>query len=184
MKSLSQKKNFEKREYDLKDSKLIYRISKGGSTDEFPITYENIDGDLIDYKSQPLIWLVLSLLFFVGGIAFLLSPLWGSESDFIAGFLTCVGIGLMLILVYKYYKADYWKIKLSNNSFLFLHKNIPNKQEVDGFIDELFKKRNRYLIDSYATIDSNIGYENQLNNLKWLRSIEVLDETLYKEKYE
>ncbi|MNK57517.1 hypothetical protein D3C87_765750 [compost metagenome] len=98
--------------------------------------------------------------------------------------LVWVFVASILLIIGIITRENYWKINLSNNNFIKIISNSPNKNEVEVFIGKLFEIRNEYLLNNYAYINPNIGYENQFNNLIWLRKMKVLDENSYQAKIE
>ncbi|MEM7187829.1 MAG: hypothetical protein AAF466_14360, partial [Bacteroidota bacterium] len=105
------------------------------------------------------------------------------ETDNLAG-LIWAGIGTVILLIYWISRENFWKIKLSNDTYLYVHKNVPNEQTTDAFVNDLMRSRNEYLKENYTNIDENLSYETQLNSLKWLKSIEVLTKSEFDQKYE
>ena len=88
-----------------------------------------------------------------------------------------------MLTVYFFSKKDYWKIKLSNNSHLYIHKKIPSEEKTNQFLSDLIDTRNIYLRENYAYIDENLNYENQLSNFRWLKSINAITKEEFDQKY-
>lgn len=73
--------------------------------------------------------------------------------------------------------------ELTSGASIFIHRNIPDKETVDNFIEHLFKTKNQYLRETYYRLDRNLSYENQYNNLKWLMKHEIITKDEFEFKY-
>ncbi|NQZ45457.1 MAG: hypothetical protein HRT65_14215 [Flavobacteriaceae bacterium] len=184
MKIFEQKKFFTKREFKITESKLYFNISKFGDGNEIDIPFENIDGDKVSFKSTNGFALSVALLFyFVGITTYISSNLYGENEDpYLA--LFWLGLGTVMLVIYFVTKKDFWKIKLSNNSYVYVHKKIPSEEKTNEFLDELINTRNRYLRENYAIVDEHLNYENQLGNFRWLKSINAITKEEFDQKYE
>ena len=184
MKTFKQKKFFTKREFKISESKLYFNISKFGDGNEVDIPYENLDGDKVSFKSTNGFALTVAILFYVVGTAtFISSYLYSDNGDpYLAIFW--LSIGTVMLVVYFATKKEFWKVKLSNNSYVYVHKKIPSEEKTNEFLDELIKTRNLYLRENYAIIDENLNYENQLSNFRWLKSISAITKEEFDQKYE
>ena len=92
-------------------------------------------------------------------------------------------IGTVMFAVYFMSRKDFWKIKLSNNSYLYVHKKIPSEEKTNQFITDLIESRNSYLRENYSFIDENLNYESQLSNFRWLKSINAISKEEFDQKY-
>lgn len=182
MRELKQNKNFVKREFRLTESKLFYNVSKFGNGNEVDIPFENINGDIVSYKTSNHTLLLIAIAIYVMAIAIQVSLYSGGNVEKTAA-LFWVGFGTIFLILYLISRQDFWKIRLSNDNFLYIHKNIPSKAVTDKFLDELMKSRNDYLKENYAVIDENLNYESQLNNFKWLKSINAISKEEFEHKY-
>lgn len=182
MKELKQTKNLVKREFRITESKLFYSVSKFGNENEVDIPFENINGEKTSYKETNHTLLLFAIIIYLVGIGVVISLMKnGTEGNY--GGLIWFGIASLLLILYWMSRKNFWRIRLANDSYLYIHKNIPSQNEADKFIQELIKSRNTFLKESYASIDQNLGYENQLNNLKWLKSINAITKKEYDDKY-
>ncbi|PQJ76029.1 hypothetical protein [Polaribacter gangjinensis] len=182
MRELIQNKNFVKRELRITDSKLFYTISKFGNGNEIDIPFENLNGEKVSQKSTNNILLMAAGVFFLIAIATQISLFRGGTGEKFAG-LIWAGIGVAFLVIYYLSKQDFWKIRLTNDSYIYIHKNIPSKTATDQFLSELMKSRNEFLKENYAIVDENLSYESQLNNFKWLKSIDAISKDEFEQKY-
>ncbi|MEQ9265973.1 MAG: hypothetical protein RLN81_12165 [Balneolaceae bacterium] len=183
MDQILQKRIFTKHEIYLKETKVKYKVSKIGSTNEVTIPFENIEGDVIDFKSSNMVLLYSSIFMLVLSLAILIARISGGDIGEYAE-IVWLTIGIALFIFYLLSRKDLWKIKLIDNNYIYLHKNLPNTDEPKLFIDEMLEHRNQFLKKNYGTLDPNLNYEVQLNKLRWLKSIEVLNQKEFDAKYE
>lgn len=182
MKELKQTKNFVKREFRLTDSKLFYNVSKFGNGNEVDIPFENISGDKVSFKSTNHILLLIAGAIYLIAIAIQISIFRGGNTENFAGLFWGI-VGTVFLVLYFLSMQDFWKIRLVNDGYLYIHKKIPNKTTADMFIEELMKSRNDFLKENYAVVDENLSYESQLNNFKWLKSINAISKEEFDQKY-
>jgi len=182
MNTLKQKKNFLSREIRISESKFFYKESKFANENEFDIAYESLDGEKISHKNSNSIILSISIIFYILSIATFFAQLKGADVEKYAWIFWAI-VATIVLTFYWTSREDMWKIKLVNNGYIFIHKNIPSKEIVDSFIKDLLDYRNEYLKENYSFIDENLSYEAQLNNLKWLRSINVISKAEFEDKY-
>ncbi|MCW5518809.1 hypothetical protein J1N09_03100 [Aureitalea sp. L0-47] len=182
MKELIQKKNFITREYRLGESKLFFYKISYGNGDEMDIPYENIDGEKVRANNNSYITLLLGIGGLLFGVLLLLLGMFVENLQ--TGYLGIVSLlfGIPVIGYYWLTKEKLWKIKLSNGTYLHFHQSIPSPITVEEFINELITTRDKYLLDNYGTIDKNLGYEEQLSNFKWLKSIRVISNNEFDNK--
>lgn len=182
MKELKQSKNFVIRELRLSESKLFYNVSKFGNGNEVDIPFENINGDKVSYKTTNHTLLIIAGIIYIIAISIQVSLFNGGDGENIAG-LFWAGIATIFLILYFLSRQNFWKIRLANDNYLYIHKNIPSKSETDRFLDELMKSRNEFLKENYAVVDENLSYESQLNNFKWLKSINAITKEEFDLKY-
>ena len=182
MNKLKQKKNFVKREFRFTDSKLFYNVSKFGNENEIDIPFENINGEKVSYKSANSTTLVISISIFLIAALVEISYL-KSENGANSTPLFFAGIAAIFLILYILNRNDFWKIRLVDDSYLYIHKSIPSPLVADQFIEGLMEARNEYLRENYATVDENLPYESQLNNLKWLKSLSAISKDEFEVKY-
>ncbi|MDI1255429.1 MAG: hypothetical protein PSV16_04950, partial [Flavobacterium sp.] len=181
MLTFKQNKIFNKREFAIMDTMFNFKVSKLSSEKEINIRFENLTNDKSTYRNENLILICVSILCsFVSIISYNFRNDKGMDTEMWEVF-AFIAIGFFIAFFIT--RQNSWKIKLSNNNYIFIYKNIPNKEAADQFVENLFSSRNKYLRENYFVIDENLSYENQLNDLKWLRNIEVISKTEFDDKY-
>ena len=180
---LLQKSFIRKQNLEFDDSKLSIVWKSLGSKDGMDIPFENILPNKFIVRKNSLFLFILSCFFYSLSVFIFYLRIDGeSIGDFAE--LVWVFVASILLIIGIITRENYWRINLSNNNFIKIIKNSPNKSEVEVFIEKLFETRNEYLLNNYAYINPNIGYENQFNNLIWLRKMKVFDENSYQAKIE
>lgn len=94
------------------------------------------------------------------------------------GFIT----GTVLLIIALKSVENIWKINTVNNQFIKIYKNCPDEITVNNFVTNMLKQRNKYLIETYGKVNSNLNYEKQYNNFLWLRNMGVINESEFIEK--
>lgn len=182
MKELKQNKNFVRRELRITESKLFYNVSKFGNANEVDIPFENLNGEKVSHKSTNHILLIIASTIYLIAFAIQISLYRGGTGEKYAG-LFWAGIGTVFLIIYLLSTQNFWKIRLINDNYIYIHKNIPSKSATDQFLSELMKSRNEFLKENYALVDENLSYESQLNNFKWLKSINAISKEEFDQKY-
>jgi len=183
MKKLIQKKNFIKSEFRTSETKLFYTISKFGNTDEVDISFENITGEKVSVKRSNNIFLLISIFIYIISIALLIGKMKGSKNIEEYAWVFWGVIATIVLGYYWFSREDLWKINLSNNSSILIHKAIPSNNKVLSFINNLIQERDTYLKENYAFVDKNLDYREQLANYKWLKSINVISKSEFDKIY-
>jgi len=180
---LTQKKNFVLREFKLSESKLFYNLVKYGNGNEVDIPYENIDGEKVRSSTTNYLLFVVAIgcLALTIGIGYIGVMTTEVDLYFLA---ICFGVLAFGVFVYYWFTREtYWKIKLSNNTYIHFLQNVPDEETTEKFISELIKSRDIYLRDNYFVIDENLNYVDQLQNFRWLKSINAITKKEFDEKY-
>lgn len=182
MNKLTQSKNFVKREFRLTESKLFHNYYKFGNGNEVDIPFENIDGEKVSHKKSNNLLLLIAGLIYIISISLFVSWNRGGDVEEFAWIFWAV-IASSFVAGYYFTREDYWKIKLSNNQYIYFHKNVPSRAETDNFIASLIESRNSFLVGTYGQIDEHLEYQNQLQNFRWLRSVGAITQEEFDAKY-
>ncbi|MCC9070149.1 hypothetical protein LNQ49_00825 [Flavobacterium sp. F-65] len=182
MRTIKQRRLFTKKEYNILDNKLHYKTSYIGGESEGIVAFENLSKEKMTYKSSNSIILLISILFYgIAGIGYYFRDEKDSDPNmWIAS--TCTAT--ILLIIYFTMNENSWKIRTHNNGYIYLLKNKPNKNIVDDFITTLFNDRDNYLIEKYLNLDPNLSYETQVNDLKWLLTVEAITKTDFDKNYQ
>lgn len=181
MKTIKQRRLFKKLEYNILENKLHYKISYLGGESEGMVAFENLSKEKTTHKTTNIIILLMSLFFFVlGGMSFSFRNDKEVDPEM---WIVFVLVGIALFTIYVFMNENSWRIRTHSNGFLFLLKKSPNENTVNEFISELFNERDKFLREQYLSLDPNLSYETQLNDLKWLRNIEVISNQEFNKYY-
>ncbi|WDO12750.1 hypothetical protein MH928_15685 [Flavobacterium sp. WW92] len=182
METLRQRKLFITREITLLEAKLNYKTLKYGNENEYKIRYEDIR-EKNSYKDMQLIFAIIAIGFFVIALLGFSFAETEGESSGLEMFIIFGTVAVGFLGFYLLNRKSFWKIKLANNTFLLVEKDKPSVLETNTFLDMLYEKRNAYLKETYFQIDSNLEYDYNYHNLKWLYDIEVVTKAELEEKY-
>ncbi len=184
MKTLSQNRLFDSRELKISETRLFYHDRRFNSHSiDLSIRFEEVTKMKVSHNKSELLVLALSLLSVLSAVACIF--LGDGDSDFSPfTFIPFLLGGVAGTAYFFIVKENSWKIKVGPGAFVFIHKNIPDKESVDGFIETLFEARDMYLRESYLNFDKNLDYENQFQNLKWMMTNEVISKAEFDEKYQ
>lgn len=179
---LHQRRFFTIRKIKIYENKVFYKSSKFGNESEINIPFE----ELTIFKESHIlsnfyVSLISGVLLFIS----IISIIYRNDKDFdpdIWKFWTIAFI--VSAFFYFVTRENLWKIKVQNNTYLFIFKNVPDKEEVNSFIDSLFDARNKYLRETYSELNRNVSYETQLQNLQWLKKIEAIQKVEFEKKRE
>jgi len=184
MEELLQKKNFTQRRIRITPRELLYEVSSWGNLNETAFPFEDLTKSITNYQEAYSIWRYLKWLFVYLGVIWLFTGISGSSKYASSGeslllSLFMVGLAIFFTWIYKYTQEHYWKLRLTNGTYLFIHKNLPSEEEVDKFIEAIYAHRDEYLISVFGEINPRINYETQLNNFKYLQYLQVWEEEEY-----
>lgn len=180
---LSQRNFFKKQTIEFLDSKIHIKTKHLGNKNEFDVSYENILPNKYDFKTSNLTLFGLSALFYLlSGAVYYWRFIEGDQSVEGEASIAWFVVGTILLIFALKSIENTWKINIVNNQFIKIYKSSPNKMLVDSFITNMFKQRNKYLIEAYGKVNSNLNYEKQYNNFLWLRNMEVINESELIEK--
>ncbi|WP_312768136.1 hypothetical protein [Epilithonimonas sp.] len=178
---LSQRSFIRKQTLEFDDSKLNIAWKSFGNRDEMDIPFENILPNKFGVFKNSLLLFIISGFFYLLSLGLLYERFNGDNiEEYAEIFWTLVATVFLVIGIVT--MENYWRINLSNNNSIKIIKKSPNKDEVNIFIQKLFEKRDEYLMNNYGFINPNISYENQLNNIVWLRKMKVLDHNGFQAK--
>ncbi|KAF2326601.1 hypothetical protein [Flavobacterium ginsenosidimutans] len=181
MQTIKQRRLFTKREYNILDNKVNYKTSYVGGESEGMIAFENLSKEKTTYKTSNNIILLLSLFIFgITGISFYFRNDKDSDPD---AWIAFAFIAIVLFTIYFFMNENSWKIRTYNNGQLLLFKKHPNKNLVDEFITTLFLERDNYLRERYLSLDPNLDYATQVNDLRWLLNVEVISKDEFDQYY-
>ncbi|MEO5570928.1 MAG: hypothetical protein ABIT08_08800 [Bacteroidia bacterium] len=180
MNKLIQRKLFLKREFELSDKGLKYKVRNLSSYFEVEIPYEEIGIKRIDQKATNNTLLIFSCFLFIVLISKIYFLATEQHNDYTVTLVILFGFLFVLLLTYLGYK-DIVLIEAQNPSFIEFFANRPSKEVVEKFISELKSRTKGYLINKYAERDSKISIENQLHKINWLKDRNVIDEKEYEE---
>ncbi|MFC7773659.1 hypothetical protein [Flavobacterium sp. GCM10027622] len=182
MNTFKQSKFFITREFEITETHLNYRVLKYGNETELKIPFENLR-EKTSFRNLNIEFLFIAGFF---GLLASLSVFWKMEDETIDSgmifFFGSVSIGFLLYFIIG--RVNQWRIRLSNNQYVFINKKNPSQSQTEDFINAIYEAQKEYLRSNYLIIDSRLNYENQVETLKWLKSLNAISQEEYKQKYE
>lgn len=182
MKTFKQTRFFITREFEITDSHLNYRISKYGNETELKIPFENIR-EKTSFRNTSIELLFAAAIFGLLTLLLILFGLEDKEAEIVMIFFFGT-VSFSLLAYFIIGRVNQWRIRLSNNQYVILNKNIPSQSQTDDFINYLYTAQKGYLRANYLIIDARLNYENQLETLKWLKTLSAISQEEYKQYYQ
>ncbi|MCE2962849.1 MAG: hypothetical protein ACK567_03465 [Chitinophagales bacterium] len=143
------------------------------NTDTF-VEFEDIGSKIIIDKSRKLLWLILSLLFLIIAVWIFINRLEGDKIGAGAEIFHIV-ISLFFLTIFLLTKKNIiFLTKNDNTNAIEFIGTKRYKKQVDEFIKELHRRRDKYLVDNYSTLNEFLPYNQQYNNLVWLYELKLL----------
>lgn len=176
-----QTKFFITREFEITETHLNYKVVKYGNETELKIPFENLR-EKTSFRNLNIEYILISGFF---GLLACLSIYWKMEDETIDEgmifFFSSISIGFLLYFVLG--RANQWRIRLSNNQYVVINKKNPSHSQTDDFINAIYEAQKKYLRSNYLMIDSRLNYENQVETLKWLKSLNAISQEEYHQNY-
>lgn len=155
MSELTQRRFFTRRDFRIGERKLFYNHSEWGNSNEVDIPFENIDGEKVSFRKANNLLLGASIMVFLVSMSLLYGYITNGNGERFAWLFWLV-ISVSIFFFYWNSRQSFWKIKLANNSYVYIHKNIPSKETANKFIEDLINSRNDFLLSTYGNIDENL----------------------------
>lgn len=174
---LRQRKLFNTKEFECRESGLYIRARNLVSTLEYELPYEEIFVKKIirQKKNDGVIILVgsfFALILIIGLIGRILG-----KNDITWSALALIFILVLISAFIAFANAKRLiLIPTANNGLIEVFDGRPNADATDQFVFNLTVNISAYLKAKYASIDPQLPIENQLANLMWLKEREVIDD--------
>ncbi|MGH1336407.1 MAG: hypothetical protein ACRBFS_09795 [Aureispira sp.] len=176
--SLEQRQLLRKSTYTILPSSLRYETQRVGNTRSFDISFEHIYRTVLTDRVSKMEHLFFATILNGLGAAFYF------QEGAIASWLpfALLAMGTILWAYYHLSASSYLKVKITDNRYFTLHKNSPDAAIVERFLEELFERRDAYLIKEYGYINTRLTYNYQLEQFKRLRRLQVWNEQQFEEQ--
>lgn len=176
MQTLNQRFFFTTKRFELTENSLKTKVSKPGSLIENEFKFEEIGRKISKRKSISLIALALCLFFISATFITICLHLSGDKSIDMYTILTMFALAICTtILALSKYKNDL-NLFLNDGRYIALYAASPSETGVDAFMDELRATQKKYLLKRYADNDIYIPDERKIEQLYWLRNIDIIDD--------
>lgn len=176
--SLSQRKLFVKRNFEITTKGLNYEFSNLFDRLKIEIPFEDIGLRRIDQTTSNKLYILFSAfmtLVFLSKTYYLII---GENNDF--GMTIAVFLIMLFAYSIAYYdNKDFVLIECSNPNYIEFYSKRPSKGEVDTFINTLHAKTKEFLINKYTVRDFNIPLDNQIEQVYWLKNRDLITNEQY-----
>ena len=173
MVNFEQNKNGTFLKFDFKEDGLNYTLKDKTINKTDFIAFEDITNKTHEffeknegYKSRAIYFLVVGILFFLVNI-FLKTKLWS--------WMFLIGAPVFYFL-YKKSIVNYIVINTDSDMNIWVLENKNQKL----IIDEIYSRRNDYLMKNYLEINYENDVNNEINKFVWLKKLELIN----KEEFE
>ncbi|MBD3628746.1 hypothetical protein [Cyclobacterium sp.] len=178
MTTLKQKYYLSNKTFELTDRKVLIVEKSVFDDKEWEARYNELGLDLVKVKSREGIGNVV----FFGGLliltVFLTFKAFTDGTDYKLAFFFLLGCFMWGTVIWwsiqKYFVSQY--VLAGGDKILTFFINSPDEKTVKGFIDQIRERTRRRLKDELTHFDPDLSFEDQLNNLKYLKNIDVIDQ--------
>ncbi len=180
-KALTQKKNFEIRNFILKEKSLKVEYKAWSEEKSWEIPLDEI-GYQKYYKKESKTPRIIALIFIGTVLLFANLGIFLSKEPQDLNTLLSINILFGLIGVFfaiKKIKKEIIIIGGKQSVFLFL--DSPDKDTVEKYANQIIKLSKEYTLKKYAKIDPDLPEDTQMNILSWLKSRDLLSDLEYEE---
>ncbi len=176
MTTLKQRYFLSTKTFNLLENKVLIKEKSIFDTMEWEARYDQIGLDLIKFKSKE--GLANSILF--GGLLVLTGFM--SFKAFFDGSDIKIAV-LFSLMSFLWFICLWWSVQKYFSSYFILSGgnktltffiNSPNEETVKNFIEIIRDKKKSKLKEDLTTFDPDMSFDEQLDNIKYLKSIEVL----------
>ncbi len=176
---LNQRTLFERREFILGKGGIHLRSKDNDGEYENRISYEDITRSRFRYVQRNGRILTTAFAFLSFGIIAYINNFFATE--YVVQYaLVWPLASLVLFLWYFVLKKEYIRIMVEGGSAIYMLKNKPNRQKVEQFINELYKRKKQYLREKYLEINKDGDLLKEKQKFEWLLEEEAIDEDEFK----
>lgn len=164
-----QKKNKNEISIDITDTGILYKIKDETVSRKEEIPFEQVLNDQYEFFESNKAFKNNAIYGTVVGILFLLINLFYGTKLWAGLFLL---VSPVFFYLYHRSKAAFTVIKTGGEINLFI---LQDKQH-DEILQNIYKKRNAYLIDQYLEINYDNDPQAELNKFEWLKKQGVIND--------
>ena len=180
-KTLVQKSRFKTTTFTIEDTGLLISTNSKQHSTELHFPFERIRTNratALDHNRG-----ALTLAFIFAGIALLVFIMSFTDKtvEWIAVPLWAT-ISLGLFVFYFRTRKKKLYLQTTENKVIEFLANKDTLDTVTVFVENVLTERNLYLISKYATLNRNLEYATQLDNLNWLLNNRAISKEKYDEK--
>jgi hypothetical protein len=177
---LRQKQGFRKKEFELEENILHIKISSFNEIKEWTIKIENLGTEKhYQIRSKRLEYIVGCVLLAIS-IFITVAIVLGKNHEVNFGVLLFVNLFFGGLAALNFFNPQKKELQLlGGTTQVTFFSDSPSEEEVNKFIEELKIRSNKILLDKYGKIDIDLPEETQMNQLNWLKNVEIISEQEY-----
>lgn len=161
--------------YGLTNSKLKVQQKTGLKYLEYEIPIENIGYDMVISET------VNRPLFGYAFLAFLCGSVINSAAGAVNYLVILTGLSLLLLILGFVLKLRTITIPCSLEGSIVLKYRKSNKSKTLEFSKQIIEQSKKYTLNKFGKIDKDLPLEGQLENLLYLKNINLLDNVQFEE---
>lgn len=141
---------------------------------EFEISYEHLETKKIIETKVEFGLIVIFLVLAFTGLLFLIND----DRDVSKFFIL---LSLLVLCIALITKLRVITIKSYEGYIIELYFTNKNKEDVIDFADTIINSTNTYLLNKFSKVDKDLPIDNQLANLDFLRSKELITDEIFEQ---
>ena len=159
---------------ELLNSKIVVNTSTPFESNQFEVSYEQIEDKKSVSTKVNFGLLILTLFLSVTGILYLFG-----NSSYISVYFFIFAFVILLIAFLT--KLKVISIKTYDGNVIDLYFTNHNKIKILEFAEQIIQSSNNYLLQKYSKIDKDLPIDEQIRNLSFLRNKELISEDKFEE---
>ena len=159
---------------ELLNSKIVVNTSTPFESNQFEVSYEQIEDKKSVSTKVNFGLLILTLFLSVTGILYLFG-----NSSYISLYFFIFAFVILLVAFLT--KLKVISIKTYDGNVIDLYFTNHNKIKILEFAEQIIQSSNNYLLQKYSKIDKDLPIDEQIRNLSFLRNKELISEDKFEE---
>ena len=175
----TQRRFFIKRYFELTNSSLKVTVSKPFNFYEVELSFEDLTRKIFKKKSYNRFLLISSIFCLIALLMTVINAVNGNSQVDDVTFYAIPSVILLFLLWVTRQDIIYIPLYDKGNVIFFNHS--PYRNNVQNFVDKILSAQKDYLLSKYAKKEPFISTERLMEQLIWLKSHYIIDETEFEE---
>jgi len=180
---LEQKQGFRRQTLEVVGDKLKVKYKNTSVLKEWTVDIESIGREIVTEKHSRKGAILLGGFFLASGIFFLAVNLADREKTLALWAWIAIGLFYLLLggIIFGVPPRNELHLRGGNSQLTFF-LDSPSREEVDQFVSFLISRSRAILLEKYAVVDPDVPEETMMNQLNWLKNIDLLTDSEYDQK--